>query len=44
MSGAEMNEIVSKNANMPFLPKPFDGQTLKEKARMILTAPSDLPR
>jgi hypothetical protein len=23
MSGADMREIVSQNANMPFLPKPF---------------------
>ncbi len=29
MSGADMSEIVSQNANMPFLPKPFDGETLE---------------
>ena len=39
MSGADMNEIVSQNANLPFLPKPFDGETLKAKVRMILAAP-----
>ena len=39
MSGADMKEIVSQNANLPFLPKPFDGQTLKARVRAILTAP-----
>jgi len=33
MSGADMGEIVSHNINLPFLPKPFDGVTLKERAR-----------
>ena len=28
MTGADLSEIVSQNANLPFLPKPFDGQTL----------------
>ena len=32
MSGNDITEIVSQNANMPFLPKPFDGQTLKASA------------
>src|SRR5437763_8910514 len=31
MSGADMSDIISQNANMPFLPKPFNGQTLKAK-------------
>ena len=39
MSGAQMSEIVSQNANLPFLPKPFDGQTLKARVRTILAAP-----
>ena len=39
MSGADMREIVSQNANLPFLPKPFDGQTLKARVREILAAP-----
>lgn len=39
MSGADISEIVSQNANMPFLPKPFDGQTLKARVRAILAAP-----
>jgi DNA-binding response OmpR family regulator len=39
MSGADMREIASQNADMPFLPKPFDGETLKAKVRAILAAP-----
>jgi hypothetical protein len=39
MSGADMSEIISQNANMPFLPKPFDGETLKEKVQAILGPP-----
>jgi DNA-binding response OmpR family regulator len=39
MSGADMSEIVSQNAHLPFLPKPFDGQTLIAKVRAILAAP-----
>jgi len=40
MSGADMSEIVSQNANLPFLPKPFDGQTIRARVRTILAAPS----
>lgn len=43
MSGADMNEIVSQNANLPFLPKPFDGETLKARVRTILAAPVQPP-
>jgi len=43
MSGADISEIVSRNANMPFLPKLFDGQTLKAKVRAILPAPAHPP-
>ena len=39
MSGAHMREIIGQNANLPFLPKPFDGQTLKAKVRAILAPP-----
>ena len=39
MSGADISEILRKNANMPFLPKPFDGGTLKAAVRKILAAP-----
>jgi CheY-like chemotaxis protein len=28
MSGADILEMVSQNANLPFLPKPFDGEAL----------------
>jgi DNA-binding response OmpR family regulator len=43
MSGAEMSEIVSQNVNLPFLPKPFDGETLKARIREILNAPLRQP-
>ena len=43
MSGADISEIVSQNENLPFLPKPFDGQTLKARVRAVLTAPVQLP-
>jgi DNA-binding response OmpR family regulator len=39
MSGADIAEIVSHNANLPFLPKPFDGETLKARVRAILAPP-----
>ena len=39
MSGADMSEIVSQNINLPFLPKPFDGQARKAKVRTILAVP-----
>jgi len=39
MSGEDMSEIVSQNVNLPFLPKPFDGKTLKARVRSILAAP-----
>ena len=43
MSAANMREIVSQNANLPFLPKPFDGETLKTRVRAIL-APTVQPQ
>jgi DNA-binding response OmpR family regulator len=36
MSRKDISEIVRQNANMPFLPKPFNGETLKAKIRAIL--------
>jgi DNA-binding response OmpR family regulator len=36
MSGEDTNELVSQNINLPFLPKPFDGLTLKAEVRAIL--------
>ena len=43
MSGADMREIVSQNVNLPFLPNPFDGQTLKARVRAILAPPVGPP-
>jgi DNA-binding response OmpR family regulator len=39
MSGKDISEIIRQNANMPFLPKPFNGETLNAKVRAILGAP-----
>jgi len=36
MSGGEMTEIVTKNINLPFLPKPFNGLALKARVRALL--------
>jgi DNA-binding response OmpR family regulator len=36
MSGATVREVVWPNANMPFLPKPFDRETLKTQVRRLL--------
>lgn len=38
MSGKEIGEIVGQNINLPFLPKPFDGEELLERIRVILGA------
>ena len=38
MSGKETGEIVSRNVNLPFLPKPFDGERLLERVRAVLGA------
>jgi DNA-binding response OmpR family regulator len=35
----DMKEITTQNANMPFLPKPFDGETLKARVRAVLALP-----
>jgi DNA-binding response OmpR family regulator len=43
MSGADMSEIVSQNANLAFLPKPFDGHILKARVRAILATPTQPP-
>jgi DNA-binding response OmpR family regulator len=40
MSGADMSEIVSQNINLPFLPKPFDGEALLARVGAILGAPA----
>ena len=38
MSGEDVHEIVSQNINLPFLPKPFDGEALIRKVRALLGA------
>jgi DNA-binding response OmpR family regulator len=43
MSGADIREIVIKNADLAFLPKPFDGRILKARVRAILAAPTQPP-
>jgi hypothetical protein len=39
MSAADVSEIVRQNANLLFLPKPFNGEALKAKVQAILAAP-----
>jgi DNA-binding response OmpR family regulator len=39
MSGADTHEIVSQNANLPFLPKPFDGQILRARVQAMIFPP-----
>lgn len=39
LSGEDLDEIVSQNVNLPFLPKPLDGEMLKARVRTILDAP-----
>jgi DNA-binding response OmpR family regulator len=43
MSGADVSVIVSQNVNLPFLPKPFDGQALKMRVRELLAGPDNSP-
>jgi DNA-binding response OmpR family regulator len=39
MSGKDIGEIIRQKANMPFLPKPFNAETLKAKVRTVLATP-----
>jgi DNA-binding response OmpR family regulator len=39
ISGADLANLMGKCVNLPFLPKPFEGQTLKTKVRELLVAP-----
>jgi two-component system, cell cycle sensor histidine kinase and response regulator CckA len=39
MSGKDMSEITRMNVNLPFLPKPFDGEALRKRVQAILAAP-----
>jgi DNA-binding response OmpR family regulator len=43
MSGTDMGEIVRQNVNLPFLPKPFDGEALLARVRAILCVPVKSP-
>ena len=36
MSGKDIAEIVDQNIHLHFLPKPFDGETIKKRVREIL--------
>jgi len=38
MASAGTSEGLGQNVNLPFLPKPFDGETLKERVRKISAA------
>lgn len=38
MTGADVSEIVDRNIDLPYLPKPFDGKALVERVRDILAA------
>jgi DNA-binding response OmpR family regulator len=38
MTGADISEIVDRNIDLPYLPKPFDGRALVERVRVILAA------
>jgi len=40
MSGSDMSEIIRQNINMPFLPKPFDGDALLARVKVILGDPA----
>ena len=42
MSGGDVEEILRENVNLPFLPKPFDGEALLSRVREILGAPCPL--
>jgi CheY-like chemotaxis protein len=39
MSSAAIRKLVNKNVNLPFLPKPFEAQTLKATVRKLLALP-----
>ena len=43
MSAADMSKIVSQNANLPFLSKPFDPGALRARVQAILAAPVQPP-
>jgi hypothetical protein len=43
-AGANMGEIIKQNVNLPFLPKPFDGEALFTRVRAVLGAPVESPK
>ena len=43
MSGIDMSKTVGHYLGLPFLLKPFDGETLRTRIRAILTAPFQPP-
>jgi DNA-binding response OmpR family regulator len=43
MTGGDVNEILRQNVNLPFLPKPFDGEALFARVREILGASVGVP-
>jgi DNA-binding response OmpR family regulator len=43
MSGSDITEIVRQNVNLPFLPKPFNGEALRTRVRAILSAAVPIP-
>jgi DNA-binding response OmpR family regulator len=43
MSGTDMSHIVSQNVNLPFLPKPFDGEALIARVQATLGDPVQSP-
>jgi len=44
MTAADRSEIVDQNVNLPFLPKPFDGEALKKRVWTLLAAPAQPPK
>jgi DNA-binding response OmpR family regulator len=44
MSGADKKEIVRRNINLPFLPKPFDGEALLARVESMLADHGDTLR
>ncbi len=43
MSGNDMSEIVGRNINLPFLPKPFDGEALLARVQASLGVSAQAP-
>jgi DNA-binding response OmpR family regulator len=44
MSGGDVEEILRQNVNLPFLPKPFDGEALMARVRAVLSASVETPK